>query len=327
MKGVNDISRYITDLLYRHDCVIVPGLGGFILQYEPARHLATMNTFLPPAREVTFNSLLQKDDGLLVNYVSSADHISYSEAKAFVASYVNGLLESIEEGREVSLPGIGTLRHTSEKSLLFRPLPGANFHEHSFGLAPVIAQPVYPVPAKPLHARKPAPRTDRKPRPATTKAPASVKWAIGVSVPVILFLLWGILFPASFQDTYSSYSSFVPRSPGSSSAMEKTPATDPQPSATVSFPQVTVQEIAQPEEVSVSELKYHVIGGVFRSMTNAERYIECLKSMGYDARLVGTNPQGHHRVSFGSFGTMGEAEKFLLHIQARENPSAWILNY
>lgn len=34
-----ELSRHIESLMLKHDCVIVPGLGGFITQYVPARRV------------------------------------------------------------------------------------------------------------------------------------------------------------------------------------------------------------------------------------------------------------------------------------------------
>lgn len=34
-----ELSRHIESLMLKHDCVIVPGLGGFVTQYVPARRV------------------------------------------------------------------------------------------------------------------------------------------------------------------------------------------------------------------------------------------------------------------------------------------------
>ena len=91
-------------------------------------------------------------------------------------------------------------------------------------------------------------------------------------------------------------------------------------------------EVITPEEKTEIQpvtptLIYHVIGGVFSSEENAERYQDALIGLGYHSQLVGTNKRGMHRVSYESFESWRKAEAFLESIQKTENPSAWILKY
>ena len=41
-----------------NDCVMVPGLGGFVAHYTPAMRVAEENVFLPPTRIIGFNPQL-----------------------------------------------------------------------------------------------------------------------------------------------------------------------------------------------------------------------------------------------------------------------------
>ena len=42
-----ELAQHIEALLLENDCVIVPGLGGFVAHYTPAMRVAEENTFLP----------------------------------------------------------------------------------------------------------------------------------------------------------------------------------------------------------------------------------------------------------------------------------------
>ena len=72
-----ELSRHIESLMLNHDCVIVPGLGGFITQYMHARYIAEEGLFLPPYRSVGFNQQLTFNDGLLVQSYMQAYDTSY----------------------------------------------------------------------------------------------------------------------------------------------------------------------------------------------------------------------------------------------------------
>ena len=67
------LARHIELLLLEHDCVIVPGLGGFIANHADARYTGDEeHLFLPPYRTIGFNQQLQVNDGLLVQSYMAA---------------------------------------------------------------------------------------------------------------------------------------------------------------------------------------------------------------------------------------------------------------
>ena len=77
-----DIRNCIAELLSAHDCVIIPGLGGFIGNYSPARIDPVHHAFQPPFKKLLFNINLKQNDGLLANAVAD----SYGTATAFAKS-------------------------------------------------------------------------------------------------------------------------------------------------------------------------------------------------------------------------------------------------
>ena len=51
-----ELAQHIEVLLLENDCVIVPGLGGFVAHYTPAMRVAEENVFLPPYPYYRFQS-------------------------------------------------------------------------------------------------------------------------------------------------------------------------------------------------------------------------------------------------------------------------------
>jgi cell division septation protein DedD len=131
---LNTINRHICDLLYEHDCVIVPDLGGFLASYHGAVIHPLQHTITPPSRRVAFNIYLRQNDGLLANRLSSALQVTYPEAVKQLVAYVDGCQHELRSGRHVNLEGIGSLYSQGDK-ILFEPLPSANFLADSFGLS------------------------------------------------------------------------------------------------------------------------------------------------------------------------------------------------
>ena len=80
-----DLAYSISQLLYRYDCVIIPGFGGFVTQFKSAAIDRQAHSIYPPSKEVSFNSMLVKNDGVLVtgNTVLDAfDRLEVLEATA-----------------------------------------------------------------------------------------------------------------------------------------------------------------------------------------------------------------------------------------------------
>lgn len=86
-----ELSRHIESLMLKHDCVIVPGLGGFVTQYVPARRVEGEQLFLPPCRTVGFNQQLTLNDGLLVQSYMQAYDTNYPETIKLINDAVKQL--------------------------------------------------------------------------------------------------------------------------------------------------------------------------------------------------------------------------------------------
>ena len=104
-----ELSRHIEALLLRHDCVIVPGLGGFVTQYVPAHCDDEGGLFLPPKRIVGFNPDLTLNDGLLVQSFMKTYDASYPEAQRMIENAVADLKARTQKDGDAELKGIGTL--------------------------------------------------------------------------------------------------------------------------------------------------------------------------------------------------------------------------
>ena len=78
------LSDHIRTLLRDHDCVIIPDFGGLIAEYAPAHIHPVRHTLAPPAKHVAFNQSLTRNDGLLVDALSGALHVTPTPARQIV---------------------------------------------------------------------------------------------------------------------------------------------------------------------------------------------------------------------------------------------------
>mgnify|MGYP000594817816 FL=1 len=129
------IATYISDLLYRHECVVLPGFGAFISRRVPAQHFASTHTLYPPKKGLSFNAQIQQNDGLLVNYVATVESIPYQQAVQEVRNYVRFLDHELDTKGVITLHKIGRFTRNEEQSLQFLPMYVVNYLPEAFGLA------------------------------------------------------------------------------------------------------------------------------------------------------------------------------------------------
>lgn len=130
-----DIGKRIFELLYFKDCVIIPGLGGFVSHYVPARIREESQTFVPPAKKIGFNRELIQDDGMLSAYLSKSDKISISAARLLLHEFVNSLMEKLASDGELRLNSIGKFKYLKTGELVFIADKETNFLPDSYGLS------------------------------------------------------------------------------------------------------------------------------------------------------------------------------------------------
>ena len=322
------VDYYLKKLLFEYDCVTIPGLGGFIMQSQAATINHVRNRINPPSRIPSFNSLLNHDDGLLISSVARHEHITYREAGSVVSEFVEDCKLRIAAGENFILEGIGELSSGSDSGIRFRQLDRSNFFAGAFGMEALTLYPISRLKHPVRLSQKPV---DRKLQPVKERKPASVKWTLILSVPVILFLLYGIIFPTSIQNFYTNYTGILSDF-GYPKGVWQPVVNEP-----VSSPEMPVLKIqvSDPVELPVEIVKtalpqsprYYVIGGCFEREENAGKFLSDLLNRGFEAEKAGTNNRGHIRISYKSFPDKASALPYLNHVRNEENASAWLLKY
>ena len=137
-----DITGFIREMLFRHDCVIIPGFGAFIGNYFPARIDRKEGLFEPPSRKITFNRHLTGNDGLLIGKVSSALGVGYVEARDIVLEWADELRRKILAGNPIPMDHLGTFSLNYEGAVIFDPDITVNYLLTSYGLSAYHRQPV-----------------------------------------------------------------------------------------------------------------------------------------------------------------------------------------
>lgn len=304
------LAAYIKDLLYRYECVIIPGFGAFLTQYQSAR-IEDGNTFYPPGKSVGFNRQLQTNDGLLANHLASVEGCSYELALQRIRNYTGTISLQLSEGQEVTLPGIGDFVLNNEQHVVFTPLSTQNFSAAAFGLSsfasPHILRESYKKEVEALEAESPLLFTPER----RTASPFLKYAAIGLIAIAIsgfggMKLYEGQIKDHNFAEKQKA-NSLVEHQIQEATFVIETPL----PALTVAVPKHTG--------------RYHIMAGAFRVEANAAKKVAQLTKKGFHAKEIGVNKYGLHQVIYSSHEDRLEALQTLRQIKRTENKDAWLL--
>jgi cell division septation protein DedD/nucleoid DNA-binding protein len=354
------LDPFIIDLLYEHDCVIIPEFGGLVANYKSAKLNGITHVIQPPAKAIGFNPSLKYNDGLLTNYVSSVLAISYKEAAELVASTVDDFRSQLLENGRFSIDRVGVFYRDRFGQTQFIPEEQENFLLSSYGLQPIQLR---------LLNGGEVPDT-AKVIPLHTHAARRWKMAAAVLLPALLAGSWFLARTAGRHDELGfgihnpfseprKQTAFIPSNTGWDLSMqfpsnryeEMVPAqlataslatTNESPSESETSETFNVSAnsrasaIVKPESKKWSATKtsaaapsvvdlekaYSVIGGAFQIKENGQRLIEQLRAQGYDAQFAGMR-DNLHLVAYGHFNNREEAEAVKVKVQAT-GAKAWI---
>ena len=144
-----ELNRHIEILLLDNDCVIVPGLGGFMAHHVAARYDAVDGQFVPPLRTLGFNPQLKLNDSLLAQSYVEAYDMSYPEALRRIEDEVGELRQCLENEGCYELDDIGTLSLNEDGNYVFEPCEAGILTPDLYGLSSFEMKPLSAASAEP----------------------------------------------------------------------------------------------------------------------------------------------------------------------------------
>lgn len=304
------LETYISDLLYRYECVTVPSFGAFLTNRVSAKIHESTHTFYPPKKVLSFNEQLQHNDGLLANYIAEVEKIPYQVATQKIAKQVKAIKSYLIEGETITFQNIGDLILNTEGRIVFNPSYHVNYLTDAFGLSHFNAENVTREILK-----KEAEIIEEKAPIIITPEKRSNNWIKYAAAAVIILGLSGLGAGKFYSDNINEQNQLVEQEANKQIETQIQEATffisNPLPSATLAIEKQTGN--------------YHVVAGAFRVEANSNKKIEQLKALGYKARKIGTNRFGLHEVVYSSYQTRTEAQRAMYNIRKTENKAAWLL--
>ena len=315
------IEHYISQLLYRHQCVTVPGFGAFLTEIQSAHLHENTNSFYPPKKVISFNSHLKNNDGLLANHIAQIEKSTYENAVASIESEVVIWNSILQVNEKFTLKNIGELSLNSEKNLVFTPSENINYLKESFGLnsfvSPSIKREKYKQEAETFYKEEiqeivPEEKEVIALEPEIKKSRGYLKYA---AIIVLALSATGSIGFKLYQDNIDQQTLLV------ETAVQKQVQNKIQEATFLIENPIPAVTLTVKEE----KLPYHIVAGAFRNEANAQNVFDELTRLGYHARRLDPNKHGLFPVLYGSFATKEAAETALIEIQQNDNPEAWLL--
>ncbi len=338
------IDHYISELLFKTDSITIPEFGTFKLKYAPAVIEVHKKEINPRRKNIVFNPLIKQDDKILSDFIAKKEGIPLNEAQNKIRIFVKKCNEFLQNNKIIEFKNIGRLSLDKNKKIVFVPLETSNFLPDTYGMKPVKAQPIEK-------------KDNAYYQKVDTKHPNKRKYLfLWIILAFFLLLVIGTtafsfikpriaqniwidiqgLFSKKHTTTQQNYSDEVLAMPhifmvaiDSSSLKSRTFAyTDLEPDYQVPFfvkDYATIKN-SLPKQLTMDDLpkgKYHLIAGSFSYKSNAEKFVNNLKSRGYkNSRIVSSGQ--YYRVCFNSYDSKQNALNELAKLKRNVDNEAWL---
>lgn len=313
------IAREVSSLLKEHDCVIIPGFGGLVSRYAPAKVHPVSHVFQAPHKHILFNRSLNTDDGLLVNRLMPLLGLSYAETRHYILSAAEAMLNRIMAGERTDLEQVGTFVTDPERNIQFKQDFSVNHLPEAFGLYSIQASPVSRS-ASP-ERRQPIVMISRgltdEVLPTPQKKRIRKLWRAIPAAAVVFAAVW-MLIPSMQNNGISGLNIF----PSTQSELTAIPAVYP-----ASMPQarVSIMPEIDTQVFNADNAKIFVVAGCYTTKNNADGMVSYLNEKGFDSYILDRTPAGLYRVVYGDYKDVSSASEELDAIRKGLNEEAWLL--
>ena len=306
-----NIEKYIDQLLYRYQCVTVPGFGAFLTETQSTQWIESTNTFSPPKKLLSFNANIKNNDGLLANHIAVIEKMEYETAVQALEVAVKKWRNTLDTTGSIYLKNIGNLTLNSDKNLVFTPKVQNQYLATSFGLNALVT----PLVKREVIETKIEVAAVEEVIQLETEEKNSRNYLKYAAIFVVGLGLAGTIGYPLYENEMENQKMVVEKAVQKQVESKIQEATffikNPLPAVTLS--------------VKESKMCYHVMAGAFRDQKNAQQVYDRLVKLGYKAKKIQQNKHGLYPVIYASYATFAEAEEAKKEIQNKENQEAWLL--
>lgn len=303
------VEQHISNLLYTHECVIIPNFGAFVASSLSAHIDVDKNILTPPTKEIGFNRSLSHNDGLLISTLAMENAITYEEAKKEVDGFRLEIVDEIEDGKVFQIERLGTLKLDAIGNVIFTSSRSENFLTDSYGLGSFHFTPdvrITPV--------KEAVSVRRLLRPLTQKHIAAT-----VALMVGLFAVSPHVNDEGVDTQFSASTIEL----GNLSISKNTHDYYVQSKELANSDS---KEINIVEEAMVEEDHFFLIAGSFKREKQAEQFLKEIHALGQEQAFILESANKRYRIALDGYTNKPEAVNSLNSYRKLEDfKTVWVL--
>ncbi len=333
-----EMGPFISHLLFEIDKVVLPNFGEFSTNYIPARFIPEEKKIEAPRKQIKFDPAVKHGEPLVAKLIASITGADFSFVENHIDSFVGELHSKLDEGGKVMLEQIGLFSKGGQGEIIFEPDTSINYLSQSAGLeaipAPTIAsEPTSEIAAALAESKVENERSGEasgltrtmepveKPEPIPTepileKPKSLIEPIINESKRRksgwIWFLVAFLIMAVAIYLLLPTISKLLEPPKPEVEVVEKVPLPEAEPSPE---PELDPFE-AKPFIPQSGVAAYFVVVGAFPSIELAEDKAKAMRDAGgiYARPFMMTEP-GYHRVSYGYFYDLQEAETELAKVR------------
>ena len=309
------IEKHISDLLYRYQCVTVPGFGAFLTETVSAHVTGSASSFFPPKKVVSFNANVKNNDGLLANHVALQEKMSYDLAIIKIGDVVNEWTYLLQNRNRVVLKNIGEISVNNEMNWVFEPANTVNYLTDSFGLTPFVSPEI----TREILKKEVEALEEKAPIVFTPERKRDYSYLKYAAVFVVMLGAGGFGYKTYYEQQIENKTLAVQKK-----VQEKVQQQIQEATFVISAPVEAVKlSVTAPIE---EKTPYHLVAGAYRSEENAIKAIKQLKAEGFEnAKMLPLNKHNLYPVVYASFKNLRAAQIERKNIQKSHNTEAWLL--
>lgn len=131
------IGTYISELLFDHEHVILPGFGEFSTKYIPARFIPEDKKIESPSKVISFDAEKKEGETPLIGYMAAKEFKDPEQIKKYIGDFVSEIKETLSSGQKVQLDRLGVFSKDADGRISFEPDRSINYLADSAGLGTI----------------------------------------------------------------------------------------------------------------------------------------------------------------------------------------------
>tara|TARA_B100001173_G_scaffold83293_1_gene71186 strand:+ start:2967 stop:3929 length:963 start_codon:yes stop_codon:yes gene_type:complete len=317
-----EIKSYINDLLYQYECITIPEFGSFLTRKIPAK-ISFDGNFSPPKKEISFNSLLKTNDGILAKYIAQKTNSNYESILKLINKKTIKWIEKLKK-ESINFPGIGEMKLNNHGKIEFLPSNEINFNKDSFGLYSFKKDPLIKI----TYHNKNNLKMENTNNDDLLFTPE--KKNNNRKMGYFKYSAIGLLTIALFGSIYFFTNNYLTNQKLNEIEIAQKKIKSNVQKATFDIGKLSKVELNLNKTDNFSSVNpnqnyYSIIAGSFRSIKNAENKLNLLIKEGYKAEMARKSSEGFHRVAYGRFSSKKKAINLLIFVKYTLQEDAWYL--